>query len=227
MADLWVYQPEHGYSEDQRIFVSWLPNDFYFVGKTDDNAVTRDDSYRLKIASGGTEFVQFDATIIDGYTRKITSGQTDNTIDGLEHLEGETATVYSAGAVFTSGVVSSGSLAIPRELFSYVVGLPFTLSIKTSRLEVPAAKTNQTRIKRINETVIRHIRTQGGIAGQEYNGKSYISNLGAVFSNQSNDSTIATEGGFTEDAYTIIQSNDPDPMTILAAIIGYTVEEIR
>lgn len=220
MADLWIYQPAHGYSTDEKIFVSWLNDNFFIADEVAD-------AYRLALVESGTEYVQFDETIIGGYTKQVTTVGTTDTIDDLEHLEGQLVTVYSDAAVVTTATVASGSIAIPRELFNYIVGIPFTLSIRTPRLEVPAAATTQTRIKRINETVIRHIRSQGGMAGQEYNDNSYLNNLNSVFSNKSEDIAIPTDGGLSSDAYTSIESDTPDPMTVLAAIISFTVEEVR
>lgn len=222
MADLYVYQPNHGYPDDTLLFASWLNANFFVSGTGETGG---GDSYRLALESGGTDFVQFSETITEGFVRIVTGAATTS-ITGLDHLDGETVSVFSNGELVTTALVASGTITVPQ-VFNYVVGIPFTLSIKTTRLEVPAASTNQTRIKRINETVIRHIRTNGGQAGQEYDGKSYMTNLEATFSNLSNDSTITTEGGFSEDSYTVIQSSDPNPMTALAAIIGYSVEEVR
>lgn len=219
MPDLYVYHPNHGLSDDDFVFVSWLDAEF-FIASSDD------DSYRLALEASGSVFVQYTENIYSGYVRLATAGGSA-IISGLDHLEGELVSVVSGGAVVATQTVSSGSVTVPEAITEYMVGLPYTFKVRTTRLEIPAAPTLQSRIKRINETVIRFIRTKDGKAGQEYGNNTYLDNLGASFSNESLDETIATKGGFTEDAYTTVISDTPFPATILAAIISFEIEETR
>ena len=220
MSDLYVYHPNHGFSDDDYVYVSWLDANYWVSGSDSD-------SYRLALQESGAVYVQYDENIYSGYVREVTTVGGATTISGLDHLEGELVTLVAGGEVIVTQTVSSGEITVPNALTEYTVGLPYIFKVRTTRLEIPAAPTLQSRIKRINETVIRFIRTKGGKAGQEYGNNTYLDKLGASFSNQSQDKTIATKGGFTEDAYTTITSEVPYPMTVLSAIISFEVEETR
>ena len=222
MGNLYVYHPNHGFSDDDYVYVSWLDANYWIAGT---GAAGGADSYRLALEESGTDYVRFTEPIYEGYVRLVTSS--DLTTIPVAHLEGQTVAVVANGEVVATETVDSGEIVVLSAVQDYTVGLPYTFKVRTTRLEVPAAPTIQSRIKRINETVIRFIRTKGGKAGQEYGNNTYLDNLGASFSNQSQDKTIATKGGFTEDAYTTIISDTPFPMTIIAAIISFEVEETR
>ena len=219
MPDLIVYHPNHGLSDDDFVFVSWLDASYYIADKDDD-------SYKLALAESGSDFIQFSETVYSGYVRLTTSGGSTS-ITGLDHLEGELVTLVSGGEIIVTATVASGAITVPEALTEYIVGLPYTFKVRTTRLELPAQPTTQSRIKRISETVVRHIRTKGGKAGQEYGNRTYMSEMNAAFSNDSKDATIATEGGFTPDAYTTVISDVPFPATVLANIISFEVEEKR
>lgn len=219
MPDLIVYLPDHGYADDTKIFVSWLDTNLFVSNK--DN-----DSFKLATTSGGAILVQFSSTIIEGFVREV-SASSSTTISGLDHLEGETVKVTSGGAVVATEVVSSGSITVP-EITTYQVGLPYKMKVRTMRLSVPQdGNTLQTRIKRIHETVVRYIRSLLGSAGQEYGGREYLTNLDTTFSAESQDEPKLAKGGFSEDAYTTVTSDEPLPFTLLATIISFEVEERR
>lgn len=220
MPDLLLYIPNHGYSDDDMIYVSWLYDNYYVSDKDDD-------SFKLATTSGGSVLIQFTETITDGYVRQR-SGSGYTTVSGLDHLEGETVKLTSGGIVVATEVVADGSITVSPSLWTYQVGLSYKMKVRTMRLSVPQeGGTLQTRIKRIHETTIRYIRSKFGRAGQEYDGTEYLSNLDTTFSTSSQDDTKLTKGGFSEDAYTIITSDEPVPFTVLATIISFEVEERR
>ncbi len=219
MPDLICYIPNHGYVDDTKIFVSWLDANS-FISDKDAN------SFKLATESGGSTLIQFTETITSGFVREVTVAGT-TTISGLDHLEGETVKVTSGGSVVATEVVSSGSITI-SEVGTYQVGLSYKMKVRTMRLSVPQeGNTVQTRIKRIHETVVRYIKSLLGKAGQEYDGVEYLTDLGTTFSTESQDDTKLTKGGFSEDNYTIVTSDDPVPFTLLATIISFEVEERR
>ena len=219
MADLIIYLPSHGYSESDYITASWLDGAYYVRG-------VQSNSFKISTDDSDDNIVQFTETITDGYVRQQTVGGT-TTITGLDHLEGETVFVTNNGESLGSYVVSSGSVTLLGEVLTYQVGLPYACKIKTMRLEVPSAPTTQSKIKRINETVVRHVRSKNGKAGQEYDGVEYLDDLECTFSTQAQDATVLTKGGFSEDGYTTVTSTDPYPFTCLATIVSFTVDENR
>lgn len=220
MSNLICYLPNHGYSDDDQIYISWLDTNYYVSDKDAD-------SFKLATASGGSTLIQFTETITEGFVRQVdVSGVT--TISGLEHLEGETVKVTAGGNVIGTEVVSDGEITVTSTVFTYQVGLPYKMKVRTMRLSVPQeGNTFQTRIKRIHETVVRYIRSKLGKAGQEYNGTEYLSDLDTTFSTSSQDDTKLTKGGFSEETYTVVTSDEPVPFTLLATIISFEVEERR
>ena len=152
------------------------------------------------------------------------------TITGLTHLIGETVAVFADGLVQDSKVVNgSGEITI-TSASTVQVGLPYTMKVRTMRLSLPQSPTVQTRIKRIHSTVVRYIRSLLGSAGQEYGGVEYLQSIEGTYSTESQDTpqdNRLTKGGFTEDAYTVVVSDDPVPFTCLATIVSAEIEERR
>ena len=64
MPDLICYIPNHGYSDDDPIYVSWLDANYYVSDKDSD-------SFKLATVAAGSTLVQFTETITDGFVREI------------------------------------------------------------------------------------------------------------------------------------------------------------
>lgn len=214
--NLIVYLPNHRYSEDDPVFVSWLNRYLYIIEPDTDS---------FKLADSGGNYVQYTEEVKTGYVREYDDTTGATTIDGLEHLEGLTVVVTNNGFTLGSYVVTNGSITLNKDVYNYKVGLQYAMKIRTMRLDVPQVETVQTKIKRINETSIRYLKSGGGEAGQEIDGTEYLTGLSAVFSDKSKDKSILTSGGFSEDSYTIIRSLSANPFTALAAVISFSVDE--
>ncbi|KKM14255.1 hypothetical protein LCGC14_1707980, partial [marine sediment metagenome] len=154
---------------------------------------------------------------------------------GLDHLEGKTVSVFADGVVFDDAVVASGAITLKKATVittaSVVqMGLPYTMKGRSMRLAVPQSPSAlQTKIKRVTSVTTRYIRSLLGSAGVEYDIKDtengtvteFLTDIGALYSTESADTPKtdrATEGGFNEEAYTVILSDDPVPFTALATI---------
>jgi hypothetical protein len=224
MADLILYIPNHGYSESDGLYVSWLDANF-FVRDTDA------DSFKISTTDDDLNLVQFTTTITDGFVREVDVDAGTTTIGGLDHLEGQTVKVTSGGRVVATETVVNGEITVSEDVFTYQVGLPYKMKVRTMRLAVPQdTGTIQSRIKRINETVTRYIKSIGGKAGVEYDGTEYLTDIGAEFSRESADTAKdarLTKGGNNEDAYTVVRSDEPLPFTGIATIVSFEVEERR
>lgn len=227
MADLLVRLTAHGFDNDDTILVSWL-DDVFFVSDKNVNA------FKLATTSGGSTVVQFTEELTEGYVREVDDASGTTNITGFSHLEGKSVFVTSNGSFQGSFQVVDGAVRVPNIVFSYQIGLPYTCSVRTMRLEIPGAATIQSRIKTISEIVLRHVATQNGEVGQELrqNKKStlvtkYMSDLGAIFSKKSFDIASPVKGGSSEEGYVTIESATPDPMTVIAAIISFDVKEKR
>ena len=217
MADLTILLPNHGYSADDPIFVSWLDTTIsYYVRAIDTN------SFKIStVINSDAGIVSYTTEVTSGYVRETAGIAGVASIGGLDHLEGQTVYLVSGGILVGSYAVSSGVITVPSSVYTnYVVGLPFVSKIKTMRFSVPtAAGTSQSRIKRISESTVRYLKSQGGQAGQEYNGTEYLQDLDAEFSLESKDKSILTDGGFSPDGFTVVKSSVAKPFTILATVV--------
>ena len=181
---------------------------------------------RFKPRSWGSDIE--DAFFVDS---GVTYDSTETTaMTGGTHLIGETVAVFADGLVQTSKVVNgSGEITLDTAASVVQWGLPYIMKVRTMRLAIPPSPsgTLQTRIKRINSTAVRYIRSLLGSAGQEYNGVEYLQDLEATYSTNSQDTDKEkrlTQGGFSEDAYTTIVSDDPVPFTALSTVTSFEVE---
>jgi hypothetical protein len=217
MADLIVLIPSHGYSNDDYIYVSWLDG-YYYVRDKDSK------SFKLATAAGSSTYIQYTSDVTSGYVRQQTAGG-DVTITGLDHLEGELVYVTSGGSIVGRYEVENGSITVPSSLITYQVGLPYTMKIKTMRFAIPVPNTTQTRTKRIHELTLRHVRTQGGSIGTEYNDTEYLEDIDAEFSVKSDDSEVTAHGGFNKEGYCVVKSDTPEPMTAICLITDLEVTE--
>ena len=168
----------------------------------------------------------------------ITYDSTATSTVTAAHLKGKTLAVFADGQAFDNAVAdaSTGAIILQKNgttttASTIQYGLPYTMKVRTMRLAIPPGETTlQTRIKRINSVVVRFIRSLLGSAGQEYDSTKYLQDLSATFSNDSQDTgedERLAQGGFSEDAYTTIISDDPVPFTVLSTIVSFEVEERR
>ena len=228
MPDLICLIPNHGYEDEDPVYVSWLDGIYYIEDPTQN-------SFKLEETVDGAK-VQFTTSITDGFVRFDDQTPTA-TITGLDHLEGETVTVTSGGSFVGTFTVVNGSITLNSELTTYQIGIPYSAKIRTTRLAIPqTGSALQGQIKRIDRNVVRYTRSQEGQAGQEYrveqvSGETpfveFLSDMNAVFDTDSRDSKIPVKGGFDSDSYTIIKSSGPYPMTTLSVVIDFTIDESR
>lgn len=155
-------------------------------------------------------------------------GVASSAMTGGLHLKGETVSVFADGEVFDDAVVSgTGTFTLKKATVTTTAsvvqyGLPYTMKARSMRLAVPQAPSAlQTKIKRVTSVTVRYIRSLLGSAGTEYGGTEYLRPIKATYNTDSADTdenNRATEGGFNEDNYTTILSDDPVPFTVLATI---------
>ena len=115
MPDLICYIPNHGYSDETLVYVSWLGGNYYIEDPTTN-------SFKLEETIDGDK-VQYTTNIVSGYVREVDEGELTSTITGLEHLEGEEVKVTSDGTVVVTQTVVDGEVTIPgNEIETYAVG---------------------------------------------------------------------------------------------------------
>jgi len=151
------------------------------------------------------------------------TGVAATTISGLDHLEGETVSILADGAAHPDRTVSGGSVTLDREAFVVHIGLSYTSTLQTMRIEAGAADgTAQGKIKRISRIHYRLYKTLGMKHGPS------LERLDVIPFRSSADNTNAPPALFTgdknvnlprqidRDGFIFIVQEQPLPLTVLA-----------
>jgi hypothetical protein len=198
--------------EDNQVWVS--------VKRTVNSVVRRHVEF-LKPLDFGTD--QADAFYVDsGLTYE---GVATDTLTGLDHLEGETVTVLSEGAVLRDVTVTNGSITLlPTGITTTKahVGLKYLSELEGLRIEGGSRTgTGQGKIRRIYEITFRFYRTGGGEFGTRDNTDVIQFRTSANPMNQpvplfTGDKRLPYPKGYDRDAKVYIKQEQPLPMTVLA-----------
>jgi hypothetical protein len=152
-------------------------------------------------------------------------GSPSTSISGLSHLEGETVTILADGATHPERTVASGAITLAQAASVVHVGLPYTATLKTMRIDSGSAMgTAQGKKKRIHEIRARFFETLGGRIG------GTLTKLENIYYRKSGDpmdappplftgdKVITNPQGWNTDGQVVIVQEDPLPITVLAVM---------
>lgn len=169
------------------------------------------------------------ATIVAAFTSltAIASGgwrMTSTTIGGLWHLEGQTVSALADGQEVPDLTVTDGEITLPDAAARAQVGLPYTSTLATQRLEAGAADgTAQGKTKRIHKFVLRLYATLGGKVGsnedtldliQYRRGSDLMDEVPPLVTGDTE--ALAFDGGYETDGRVWIVCDQPLPFTLVA-----------
>ena len=174
---------------------------------------------RLKPIDFGTNVE--DAFFVDsGLTY---SGSSATTISGLTHLEGQTVRIVANGATHADKVVSSGAVTLDRATTKAHIGLPYTSTLQTMRIDAGGMQgTSQAKIKRINDVTVRLHKSVGVKVGSSESVTDLIpfrssanamDNPIALFSG---DKEVEFDGGYETDGHIVVIQDQALPLTVLS-----------
>jgi hypothetical protein len=156
------------------------------------------------------------------------SGSVATTISGLSHLEGQTVSIFADGAVQPQATVSGGAITLSNPASVVNVGLPYTSTIITQRIDAGAdVGTSQGKTKRVNIATIRVVDTMGGVAGMDFGPYDSLmpadptinlDNPPAIYTGDIAQMTFP--GDYDTDCQILVRQADPAPMTV-AGIFPY------
>ena len=169
---------------------------------------------------------QEDAFLVDsGLTY---SGVATRTITGLDHLEGETVSIFANGSVLPDRTVTNGTITLvdptePEVTLAHI-GLNYVSEVESLRIEAGSQLgTAQGKIVRIYEIVIRFFKTLGGRVGVR--GKDDIIQFRTTTDPMDTATTVFTGDkrvqfpkGYDRQGKWYIRTTQPVPMTILAVM---------
>lgn len=149
-------------------------------------------------------------------------------ISGLDHLEGETVAIWADGDVQASKTVSSGSITIDTAASTVQIGLAYTHSYKSLRLEAGAPTgTAQNKTKRIFDLGVTLMNSDSFSFGPS------SSNLTTKSLRSQGDDLVSGEykyqfeGDWITDPRIVIESSDPAPFTMLALQPEIDVQDVK
>ena len=225
----WMLVETDGLIEDVVVLPGTVEDEVYYVVNRTINAVTKRylEKWALESEGQGAETTK----LVDScYTY---SGVSTTTITGLDHLEGETVSVWGNTKDLGTYTVTTGSITLTEAVTLCYVGLPYTAQFKSAKLAAAVATqqnpTPLTQRKRLDHLALI-------LADTHYQGLKY----GSDFDNLDElpmvegeqivaDDTIHTafdsdafelNGEWSTDQRLCMQAASPRPCTVLAAVIG-------
>jgi hypothetical protein len=160
------------------------------------------------------------------------SGVSATAISGLTHIEGQEVAVIANGAAQANKTVSSGAITSDHAMTKGVIGLPYTSTLRTMRIEGGAQSgTGQGKTKRIHEVTIRMLRTLGAKVGTSSATNDIIPFRSSADEMDQppdmfdGDKKIEFDGDYDTDGFITVVQDQALPMTILALYPELTVFE--
>ena len=219
----------HGIVENIAVIPGELNQDnLYMVVKRTINGATRRYVEILSDIDFGTDIQ--DAIFVD--SSLTYSGSSTSSLSGLDHLEGQTVSILEEGAAHPDKTVSSGSIATDRATTKAQVGLGYTSTLRTVRLEAGSASgTAQGKIKKIHSVIVRFFRTVGCSVGTSLENTDTI-----PFRDSSDptdtavplftgDKTIEAQPSWDTEGAIVVQQTQALPMTIVGIYPRVVVQD--
>ena len=153
----------------------------------------------------------------------VYSGSAIASVNALYHLEGQSTTILANGASHPDKTVSAGGITFDFSITSGAVGLGYTSTMQTLRLEAGSVDgTSQGKPKRIHAVVVRLDKTVGIEIGTDSTNADRVffrddsMDMDTAVPLFTGDKEIEFPGGFDDDAKIFIRQSQPLPLTVLA-----------
>jgi len=146
-------------------------------------------------------------------------------VTGLNHLKGISVSILGDGAVYPDQVVTTaGTISISKSCNTIHIGLPYTSTIKTSKLEAGTlTQTTQGLVKRVYKSIVRMWRSLGCQVGDGTTMDTVIFRttqqpFGQSVALFTGDKEVAFPHGWDKAAQVYIVQSQPLPLNCLAII---------
>jgi hypothetical protein len=155
-------------------------------------------------------------------------GPPADTISGLSHLEGCTASILADGAVHPPRVVSSGAVQLDVEASVVHVGLPIEADAQTLPLAFEIQGFGQGRQKNVNKAWLRVFRSSGIFAGPSFERlveakQRTTEPYGSPPALKSEEIPIAITPSWTDNGQVCVRQSDPLPLTIVSMSLEVSI----
>jgi hypothetical protein len=152
------------------------------------------------------------------------TGSYTKTVSGLSHLNSRMVSVLGDGAVYPDQQVTGGSITLTDSCGTIHVGLAYTSTIKTSKLEAGSlTASTQGIVKRVYKSLVRLWRSLGMNIGNETtqdivsfrDSSMAMSSATPLFTG---DKEVSFPVGWNQSAQVYITQAQPLPLNILAIV---------
>lgn len=184
--------------------------------------VIDDDTFALRyLADPGLTFVKSgDFADFQPYLGPGAARQCTDTIDNLDHLEGETVSVLANGYPLRGMVVENGSITLPGLAGRVHVGLPYTSDVELLDIEPNmGSQTIQGRFKKISRVTARFERSREMLIGPNSNAlypmkrAPYVDQSAQLYTG---DREIILSPSWNSNGRVFFRMIDPLPFNLLA-----------
>lgn len=229
----WVTVSTDGIVEDVMVLPGDVEDSVYYVVKRTINGVTKRylELWALESEARGTDFTKTS----DAHASY--DGVATTALAGLDHLEGKVVTVWGNGKDLGVKTVVGGQIdTLPEPVTTAVVGLPYTAQWKSTKLAYATdnGESQLTAHKRITQLgfVLADAYVQSLTFGPSFD---VMDDMPLSENSQDipedtmqdtyDEELIEFPGEWSGDSRLCIQAMSPRPVTVLAAILAYDVEE--
>lgn len=220
----WILYETDGTVEDAVVLPGTTEDAVYYIVNRTINGATK--RYREKWALE-SEGIGAARTILTDSTYVWTGAA--NVITGIDHLEGETVTVWANSKDLGTYTVASGQITISEAATTAYVGLPYTARFKSAKMALGSATGNAlTQRQRLDHVglVLANTHAQGVRFGQDFDNledlplieRGTTVTTGSIWDDYSEDS-IEMNGVWSTDTRLCLEAASPRPCTVLAAVI--------
>ncbi len=167
---------------------------------------------------------QSDCYFVDCGLSYLGTGTYSKVVTGLTHLNTRVVSILGDGAVYPDATVTTGSVTISKSCNVIHIGLSYTSTIKTSRLEAGSlSSSSQGLIKRVYKSIVRLWRSLGCQIGDETTQDTVLFRdtnvlMGAATSLFTGDKEVQFPIGWNKKAQVYITQSQPLPLNVLAVI---------
>jgi hypothetical protein len=150
------------------------------------------------------------------------------TVNGLDHLEGQTVALLADGNVLPQQQVMQGAVTLQRAATSVVVGLPYQAQLKTLYLDIQGGQTIQSKRKKVSAVTVRMLNSRGMKVGQTFANLHEFKErntqpMGQAIQLITGDERITLDPLYDLAGQVCIQQDDPLPCTVLGLIPEITL----
>jgi hypothetical protein len=174
---------------------------------------------------------QAEGFFVDCGLSYLGTGTYARTVSGLSHLNSRIVSVLGDGAVYPDQMVTGGQITLSKSCNIIHVGLAYTSTIKTSRLESGSVQgSSQGIIKRVYSSIVRLWRSLGCNIGNEttqdiINFRDSSVPMDEATPLFTGDKEVAFPAGWNKNAQVFITQTQPLPLNILAVISKVEVSQ--